>query len=43
MVLDTLKERYAETNENTLVRVKAATLVEGLASMAPEVEAERLG
>lgn len=40
---DTLKERDAEANENTLVRVKAAKLVEGLAYKPPVVEAETLG
>lgn len=43
MVPNTLKERDAATNENTLVRVKAAKLVEGLAYEPQVVEAETLG
>ena len=42
MVPDILKERDAETNENTLVTVKAAKLVEELAYKLPVLEAETL-
>lgn len=42
MLPDILKERDAETNQNTLVTVKAAKLVKVLAYKLPVVEAETL-
>ena len=42
MVPDILKERDAETNQNTLVTVKAGKLVEVLAYKLSVVEAETL-
>ena len=42
MLADTLKERYTNTNENTLVAVKATALVAILAHKLPEAAFETL-
>ena len=43
MLPDTLIERDVDTNDDTLVAVKAAALVERLAHKLPEAETKTLG